>query len=139
MSEPNKEVLMRGINQITLIGRLGRDPELRVGAASGRKVVTLSVATNRSYKRGEEWVENTDWHKVKCFDRLAEQVLNLGKGDAVGVQGTLVYDKWTDASGNNRTYAVVRASQVEFIRAPRASQQVLPVPAVSNPEAVAVA
>ncbi|TNE85471.1 MAG: single-stranded DNA-binding protein [Deltaproteobacteria bacterium] len=129
---------MRGINQITLIGRLGRDPELRVGAASGRKVATLSIATNRSYKRDDQWVENTDWHKVKCFDRLAEQVLSLHKGDAVGVQGTLVYDKWTDASGNSRMHAVIRANQVEFIRAPQAqSQGRLPVsPAGSNPEAI---
>lgn len=131
---------MRGINQITIIGRLGRDPELRVGAASGRKVVTLSVATNRSFKRGEEWVESTDWHKVKCFDRLAEQALTLTKGDAVGVQGTLVYDKWTDASGNSRTHAVVRATQVEFIRTKRAGEQpFLPVSASANPEAVASA
>lgn len=132
---------MRGINKITIIGRLGRDPELRVGASTGRKVATLSIATNRAYKKGEEWVENTDWHKVKCFDRKADQVVqHLSKGDAVGITGALTYDRWTDASGNTRIHAVIRAEQVEFIRQPRASQGSLPVNlATSNPEAVAAA
>lgn len=127
---------MRGINRVTLIGRLGRDPELRTGVSTGRKVATLSVATNRAFKRGDSWQEETDWHKVKCFDRLAEQVVKgVGKGDPVGITGTLMYDRWTDASGNPRVMAVIRAEQVEFIQPRTLGKKA----ASANPEAVALA
>lgn len=128
---------MRGINRVTIIGRLGRDPELRVGK-TGRQVATLSVATNRAYKKDGEWIEETDWHRIKCFDRLAEQVMaRLKKGEVAGVIGTLTYSKWTDASGNSRMSTVIKADQVEFVSLKGASTgQVASVPATSNPEAV---
>lgn len=131
---------MRGINRVTIIGRLGRDPEVRVGAKSGRKVVTLSLATNRAFKKNDEWMEETDWHRVKCFGRLADQVMErLHKGDVAGVIGTLTYDRWTDASGNSRIAAVVRADQVEFVNVrSKSSGQAVMHPATANPEAVQV-
>ncbi|MCO4745455.1 MAG: single-stranded DNA-binding protein [Proteobacteria bacterium] len=128
---------MRGINRVTIIGRLGRDPELRVGAKTGKKVATISLATNRAFKKDGEWHEATDWHRVKCFDRLAEQVVErLHKGEVAGVIGTLTYDKWTDASGNARVAAIVKADQVEFMSPRRVGAFPGVQPATAHPEAV---
>ena len=62
---------MRGVNKVFIIGRLGRDPEIN-STANGHSYATLSVATNRSTRKGEDWIEIADWHNVRVWDRDAE-------------------------------------------------------------------
>ena len=90
------------VNKVTLIGRLGNDPQIAT-MNSGDKVVNLSIATSERWKdraTGEPR-EKTEWHRVVIFNenlvRVAEQYLR--KGSMVYIEGQLQTRKWTDQSG----------------------------------------
>lgn len=93
------------LNEATLIGNLGRDPEIRT-MQSGGNVVTLNVATSESWTDGQsgERRERTEWHKVVIFNeglcKIAEKY--LAKGSKVLVRGALRTRKWQDQSGADR-------------------------------------
>ena len=104
---------MAGVNKVILVGRLGRDPEVRT-FNNGGKVVNLRLATSENWKdkaTGERR-EKTEWHSVAIFNepigRVAEQYLR--KGSEVYIEGQLETRKWQDQSGNDRysTEVVVR-------------------------------
>ncbi len=106
---------MRGVNRVILVGRLGRDPEVRYGR-SGTPWCSLSVATERSVKNGEGWEQVTDWHRVKVFGRQAEQCgARLRRGSLAAIEGPMTYDTWTDDDGVKRTTSTVYADRVEFL------------------------
>jgi len=107
---------MRGLNRIMLVGRLGRDPELRTSAKGNTAWCTFSLATGRSRKQGDEWVEATDWHRIKVFGTQAELCRRyLAKGAMAAVEGAVVYDAWTTKEGTKRTSCVVMADRVTFL------------------------
>jgi single-strand DNA-binding protein len=90
------------VNKVTLIGRLGNDPQIAT-MNSGDKVVNLSIATSERWKdraTGEPR-EKTEWHRVVIFNenlvRVAEQYLR--KGSMVYIEGQMQTRKWTDQSG----------------------------------------
>jgi single-strand DNA-binding protein len=87
--------MSRSINKITLIGHVGRDPEVRE-TQSGTKVAHFSLATNhRIVAGGEEERERTDWHRVTLWNRLAAFAEEyVKKGDRVYVEGRLEYDSY---------------------------------------------
>ncbi len=92
------------INKVTLVGNLGRDPEVRQ-TNSGQKIVHLSVATSDSWKdKSGGRQERTEWHRVVVFNtNLAEFAERfLKKGSKVYVEGALQTRKYTDASGQDR-------------------------------------
>ena len=93
------------INKVTIIGRLGKDPEIR-RMNSGDPVVNLSVATSESWrdKATGERKEKTEWHRVVVFnDHLAKVAENyLKKGSQVYLEGSLQTRKWTDQSGQEK-------------------------------------
>ena len=94
--------MARGLNKAMLIGRLGADPEIRY-TTSGMAVANLRIATNHAIKRGDEWVEETEWHSVVAWDRLAEIASQyLSKGRQVYVEGRLQTREWQDRDGNRR-------------------------------------
>jgi single-strand DNA-binding protein len=80
------------INQVTLVGRLGGDPDIKESKL-GSKFAKLNIATNKKYKVGDEWQERTQWHNVVVFQpTLATFIENYAKkGATVFVQGTLEY------------------------------------------------
>ena len=85
--------MSRSINRVTLVGNVGRDPEVRV-TTSGAKVAHISVATNwRS--GGDDPEEKTDWHRVSLWGRLAQLAEDyVSKGDKLFVEGHLHYDSY---------------------------------------------
>ncbi len=104
------------LNKVMLIGRLGRDPELRY-TANGTPMTTLRIATDESYvdKEGNK-VDRTEWHSVVVFQRQAENCANyLGKGSLVFVEGNLQTRKWQDQQGQDRYSTEVRAQRVQFL------------------------
>jgi single-strand DNA-binding protein len=106
---------MRGVNRSVVVGRVGSDPELRTSKA-GNPWCTFSVATNRRKKVDDEWVEETDWHKVKVFGRDAEACQRfLRRGSMVGVEGSMSYEKWMDDEGRNRISPSLLADRVSFL------------------------
>ena len=90
------------VNKVTLIGNLGRDPEIRT-TQDGTKVANLSLATSESWrdKNSGERKERTEWHRVVIFNenlvKVAEQYLK--KGSKIYIEGALQTRKWTDQAG----------------------------------------
>jgi len=90
------------LNKVTLIGRLGADPEVRY-MPSGGAVANISLATNFRWKDKQtgEKKESTEWHRVVFFNRLAEIVGEyLKKGGQIYVEGRLQTRKWQDQGGS---------------------------------------
>ena len=95
---------MASVNKVIIIGNLGRDPEVRY-TPSGAAVCNVSVATTRNWKNREsgEKQEETEWHRVVFYDRLAEIAGEyLKKGRPVYVEGRLKTRKWQDKDGMDR-------------------------------------
>ena len=104
-------------NVALLVGRLTRDPESRVTSTS-KTVTKLSVATNEFFD-GKEHVE---YHSVIAWEKLAESVAKLTKGEMVTVQGRLSTRKWTDKDGVERKTTEVVASRIDFMKPPRVEE-----------------
>lgn len=104
------------LNKVMLIGRLGRDPELRY-TQNGTPVTSLSIATDESYTdRDGNRQERTEWHRVTVFQKQAELCSNyLSKGSLVYVEGTLQTRKWQDQQGQDRYTTEIRAQRVQFL------------------------
>src|SRR5512139_2618182 len=95
---------MASVNKVILVGNCGRDPEIRY-LPSGQAVANVSVATSsrRKDKNSGEMIEDTQWHRVTFYDRLAEIAGEyLKKGRPVYVEGRLKTRKWQDKEGQER-------------------------------------
>jgi single-strand DNA-binding protein len=91
------------INRITLVGRLGSDPEVRT-LSTGSMVAKFSLATSESYRdRAGEWQEDTQWHDIVVWRHLAEKAQKYAhKGALIYLEGKLTHRKWEDKEGNPR-------------------------------------
>ncbi len=109
--------MARSLNQVTLMGNLTRDPELRQ-TPTGQNVTSFSLALNRSYKdQSGEWQEATDYIDIVCWGPLAERVAQyLSKGRRCLVQGRLQSRSW-EQDGQKRNKVEVLANDVTFLDA----------------------
>lgn len=107
--------MARSLNQVTLMGNLTRDPELRQ-TPTGQNVTSFSLALNRSYKdQSGEWKEVTDYIDIVCWGPLAERVAQyLSKGRRCLVQGRLQSRSW-EQDGVKRSKVEVLANDVTFL------------------------
>lgn len=107
--------MARSLNQVTLMGNLTRDPELRQ-TPNGQNVTSFSLALNRSYKdQSGEWQEATDYVDIVCWGPLAERVSQyLTKGRRCLVQGRLQSRNW-EQDGQKRSKVEVLANDVTFL------------------------
>lgn len=107
---------MLNLNKVTLVGFLGRDPQIR-RFANGGIIATLSVATSyRSIAENGGWVEYTDWHRVKLNGRLAEIAESyLHKGEQVYLEGKLKSESWKGADGVQHHWVVVQANHMVLL------------------------
>jgi single-strand DNA-binding protein len=107
---------MASVNKVILIGNLGRDPEVRY-TPSGAAVCNVSVATTRNWKSKEgERQEETEWHRVVCYDRLAEIAGEyLKKGRPVYFEGRLKTRKWADKDGKDQYTTEIIADQMQLL------------------------
>ncbi len=95
---------MAGVNKVILLGRLGRDPEVR-NFQNGGRVVNLRLATSERYKDREgNMQERTEWHSVAIFNEKLGEIAEkyLRKGSEVYLEGQLETRKWQDQSGQDR-------------------------------------
>ena len=105
--------MSRGLNKVMIIGRLGRDPEMRY-TPSGRPVTTFTVATSRTWNtsEGERRVE-TEWFNVVAWGNLAEICKQyLSKGQQVYIEGRLQTRNWDDSEGNKHTSVEIVANEM---------------------------
>jgi len=105
---------MSSVNKVIIIGRLGRDPEIKY-TATGQAVANLSVATDESYKDREgNKVEKSEWHRIVAWGKQAEFCGNyLAKGRLVYVEGKLETRKWTDKDGAEKYTTEIKADRVQ--------------------------
>lgn len=102
---------MKSLNMISLMGNLGKDPEIRYTSA-GEPVVSFSLATNNSFKNREgNWTTETQWHQITAFDELATK---LQKGQTIYLDGTLKYGKYTNKQGQDVKTSYIVASLVQL-------------------------
>ena len=108
---------MASVNKVILIGNLGRDPEVRY-TPNGNAVCNVSVATTRTWKNKESGDKNeeTEWHRVVFYDRLAEIAGEyLKKGRSIYVEGRLKTRKWTDKDGAEKYTTEVIAQEMNML------------------------
>ena len=114
---------MRGINKVILIGNATRDAELRQ-TSTGKPVSSIRLATNRSVKGEEE----TQFHSVVCWDRLAETTAEyVKKGDPLYVEGRLQYRSFQDEEGKERGICEIVADDVQFLSRRGTGREIIPV------------
>ena len=104
------------VNRVILVGRLGRDPEMR-HTGSGTPVTNFSVATNETWNaQNGERQERTEWHNIVTWNKLAE-ICNeyLSKGQLVYIEGRLQTRSWEGQDGQRRYRTEVVANDVLFL------------------------
>lgn len=108
---------MASVNKVIIVGNLGRDPETRY-APNGDAICNITVATTDSWKDKQtgERKEQTEWHRVSFYGRLAEIAGQyLRKGSPVYVEGSLRTRKWQDKEGQDRYTTEIRAEQMQML------------------------
>jgi single-strand DNA-binding protein len=103
-------------NKITIVGNLGRDPELRY-TPQGSAVCSFSMATTEKRRdKNGEMADQTTWFKVTLWEKRAETASKyLTKGSQVYIEGRLRTEEWTDKDGKTRTSLEVLATEMQFI------------------------
>jgi single-strand DNA-binding protein len=104
------------LNKVILIGRLGRDPEMRF-TPSGRAVTNFTMATNEVWTdQSGERQERTEWHRIVTWGKLAENCAKLlSKGKLVYVEGRLQTRSWDDKDGNKRYTTEIIANNMQIL------------------------
>ncbi|PAU95731.1 single-stranded DNA-binding protein [Aliifodinibius salipaludis] len=126
---------MSSLNKAMIIGRLGQDPDVRY-TQSNTAVANLSVATSERYKDKQgEWKENTEWHRVVAWGRLAEICQEyLKKGSQVYIEGPIQTRKWEDKEGQTRYSTEIKALTMTMLDSKgESSGDVPPKPDNSQP------
>ena len=104
------------INKVTLIGNLGRDPEIK-SLDSGTKVARLAVATNESYKdKNGEWQDRTEWHTVILWRYQAESAERFRKGDMIYIDGKLTHRSYETEDKQTRYVTEVVGNYVRKLK-----------------------
>lgn len=109
--------MARGVNKVILIGNLGKDPQQRA-MPSGKAVVNFSLATTEGWrdKQTGENKEQTEWHNIVMFDRLAEIAAEyLRKGSQVYIEGRIRTRKWQDKEGQDRYTTEIVANEMQML------------------------
>jgi single-strand DNA-binding protein len=112
-----QDITMASVNKVILVGNCGRDPEIRY-LPSGQAVANVSVATSsrRKDKNSGEMIEDTQWHRVTFYDRLAEIAGEyVKKGRPIYVEGRLKYGKYTDQAGVEKNTVDIVATELQLL------------------------
>ncbi len=107
---------MASVNKVILVGNLGKDPEVRY-LPSGDPIANITIATSSRYKnKAGEMVEETEWHRVTFFGRLAEIASQyLKKGRPVYIEGRIKTNKYTDKNGVERYSTDIIANEMQLL------------------------
>jgi single-strand DNA-binding protein len=114
--------MSKSVNKVSLLGRLGRDPDLRF-TGTGTPFCRLRIATNESFKTQDgEWSERTEWHTVVGWGRLAE-ICNeyLKKGDLAYFEGSLQNRSFEDTNGQTRFVTEIKLGEMILLGAAAAA------------------
>lgn len=113
---------MTDINSVVLVGRLVKDAEVKT-FDSGFAVINFTIATNRSYKKNEEWIDEASFIDCKYFSKSATKLSQyVVKGKQIAVQGQLVQESW-EKDGVKKTRLVVQVDNIQLIRSKGTEQK----------------
>jgi single-strand DNA-binding protein len=113
--------MAKTVNRVTLLGNLGRAPEVKA-TGGGTLVATFSVATANRYKDGQgNWQEQAEWHNCVAFGKLAEIVRDyVSKGSKLYLEGRMQTRSWDDKDSGKKQYRTeVAVSELTLLGAPR--------------------
>lgn len=116
---------MRGVNKVIICGNVGSDPAVRT-FPNGGKVVSISIATNEVWtdKQTGERKENTEWHDIEMFGKLADIAENyVIKGAIVYVEGAIKTQRWKDQQGNDRERKVIKGDVLTLVSGGKQANQ----------------
>ena len=107
---------MSSLNKVILIGRLGKDPEVRT-TPQGKTVANFSMATSERFKdKTGQYQENTEWHKIVIWGKLADVVQQfIKKGSQVCIEGKLTTRSWDDKEGQKKYTTEIIASGLTML------------------------
>ena len=107
---------MKGVNKAILVGTVGKDPEHRV-MSNGKGFCNFSIATSERWKdKNGEFQEKTEWHRITCFDKLADICGQyVKKASKLYVEGSIYTRKWTDDAGVDRYSTEIKAMSIQII------------------------
>ena len=110
------------VNKVLLIGRVGKDPDVRY-MPSGEAIVNFSIATSESWKdKSGEKQEKTEWHNIVAFKKLAEIIVEYVKSGALlYIEGKLTTEKWQDKEGKDRYTTKIIANDMKMLGSKPAS------------------
>ena len=108
---------MASLNKVFLIGNTGNDPEIRTINNEQGKVASFRLATTERYKdRNGDVKENTEWHQIVAWGKMADIVEKfVKKGSQLYVEGKITTRKWTDKDGNDRFTTEIRAEGIQLL------------------------
>ncbi|HUB19974.1 MAG TPA: single-stranded DNA-binding protein [Acidobacteriaceae bacterium] len=97
--------MARSVNKVTLVGNVGKDPEIKV-AANGNAIATFSLATtDRAKDQTGTWTDRTEWHNLVAFQRTAEIVRDyVKKGSKLYIEGKIQTRSWDDKETQQKRY-----------------------------------
>ena len=103
-------------NQVSLIGNLGKDFELK-DFGNGRKMAKSTFATNESFKNKEgEYVQKTEWHTIIAWGKKAEILSGITrKGSSIALTGKIIYNKYEDKEGNKRSKTEIQVMDFKLL------------------------
>lgn len=104
-------------NKVILIGRLGKDPEVKTVGSEGNKVAEVSLATSETYKdRAGEKQSKTEWHKCIFWGNIAGVIEQyLKKGSQIAVEGKIEYRTYEDKDGNKRYVTEIKCTGMTML------------------------
>ena len=110
------------MNNVVLVGRLTRDPELKYIPGSGTAVTNFAIAVDREFT-GKDGKKEVDFIDIQVWGKSAENCANyIGKGSLVAIQGSIRVDSYQDQDGNNRKITRVNANRVQFLDSKKDNQ-----------------
>ena len=114
---------MSSVNKVTLLGNVG-NIEVK-SFDNGKKLVQLSLATSDGYKKNDEWVEKTEWHRcIFAIPALADRAASIQKGDKIYVEGSISTNAWTTKDGEKKEIKEISCTMFKtFSRAKTAEQE----------------
>ena len=111
------------VNKVILIGRLGRDPEVKY-LSNGTAVTNFTLATTETWTKDGERETKTEWHRIVAWGRLAEVCGEyLHKGSQCYIEGQLQTRHWEDNDGNKRHVTEIRATTMQMLDKPKAQAE----------------
>jgi single-strand DNA-binding protein len=112
---------MTDLNRVSLVGRLTKDATTK--PVGNTNVIEVSIACNRSVKKGEQWVDEVSYFEASYFTKGTKMADMLKKGTQIAIDGSLKQDRWQGKDGKNASKIVILADNLQILGGKSGGQQ----------------